>query len=153
MLKGFEAMNDYLYRGISVLEDEDNNGRIILKGVNKTDVPECGQQGVECGEGYEAGYSELNAVRTHQYDSSMKKLAYVSVTTDYEIAKKFATFDNHINGYVYTIDPKLFLKHGINTFILESHDSNIEREVTLSTVNGGQLPDDVIVKKVLIQCT
>jgi len=146
-------MHSYLYRGVSIIEDEKNNGLIKPKGEESIAVPRVGDEGFKIGSGYVIGRSEGNAVRAHQIDSGMKELAYISTTRCKEIAKKFATSDNIEDGYIYTLDSSQFPKHRVTIHELESVVNDHEEEVTIKSIDNGIIPAAVIVKKELVKCT
>ncbi|EDM68147.1 hypothetical protein PE36_20739 [Moritella sp. PE36] len=108
-------MVNYLYRGVSIIDDKNNDGKILPKGECSSAPVYFGQEGVCFGGGYTFGSSEGNAVRAHQFDSDINHYCYISTTKCKDVAIRFATTGNLANGYVYTLDPSLFSEHGIVT--------------------------------------
>jgi|TARA_R110001583_G_scaffold184901_1_gene344496 hypothetical protein len=140
-------MNKYLYRGVSVFDDEKNKGELTPKGELSSTVPHLGQQGLKLGAGYVIGASEGNAVRAHQVDSGMGGGCYISVTKSKDIALKFATSGKIEEGYIYTLDPSLFAEYGVETYEIPNPVNSDECEVTIRAKDNGSIPKEVIICK------
>lgn len=143
----------FLYRGVSAEIDDLCEGIIMPKGDQNTAIPECGEKGVECGAGYECGFSEGNALKAHQVDSDMKKLSFVSTSKCIEVAKHFATKQFTTEGYVYTLDTSLFKEFNVICCELENPIYPNEKEVSIRSQNNGKIPEDVIVGKLFVNRT
>lgn len=146
-------MNQYLYRGVSVADDEENNGQLLPKGKHSSSFVYCGQEGAVCGAGYVCGSSEGNAVRAHQVKSGMNDGCYVSTTKDKKVAKKFATIGNFVDGYIYILDPRLFSKFGVVIHELLGSELTGEHEISIRSKDNGPIPKEVIINKELIRIT
>ena len=143
----------FLYRGVTNELDSLCKGQLIPKGKQSTAIPELGERGVECGAGYELGYSEGNGLRAHQIDSNMKKLSFVSTSKSIEIAKIFATKNGACNGYIYKLDSSLFEQFDVVAEELEFPIYPDEYEVSIRTSENGIIPKGVIVDKFTVNCT
>lgn len=143
----------FLYRGVSDELDALCKGVIMPKGDQNTAIPECGEEGVECGAGYESGFSEGNAVRAHHVDSNMKKLSFVSTSKCIEVAKRFATKQGTTTGYLYTLDTSLFEKYNVVCCELGTPIYPEEQEVSIRSKSNGNIPQNVIVGKLAVNCT
>jgi hypothetical protein len=143
----------FLYRGVSKALDNHCNGKIMPKGDQNTAIPESGEEGVECGAGYECGYSEGNGLRAHQVDSNMKKLSFVSTSKCIEVAKKFATKQGTTDGVVYTLDMTLFKEFNVISLELENPIYPTEQEVSIRSKDNGMIPENVIIDKLCVNCT
>ena len=142
-----------LYRGVTIEMDNELNGELIPKGKTHLSIPECGEEGVECGAGYEAGFSEGNALRAQQVNSDMKKLSFVSTSKCFNVAKRFATAGNLVDGYVYVLDTKLFAGLSVITRELENPIYPEEQEVSIRALDNGSIPESVIIDKQVVTCT
>lgn len=143
-------MSYFLYRGISVVDDEKNEGKIIPKGTKLHIEGQAGDPWVQCGEGIECGSSEGNAIIAHQFDSDKAKTAYISTSKNYDVAVKFATSGNLEKGYVYVLDASKFSEYGILYHERDIGSVANENEVTLRTENSTPIPEAVIAKKILV---
>lgn len=148
MCKG--RLRVFLYRGVSTELDNLCNGRIMPKGDQNAAIPECGEEGVECGAGYECGYSEGNGLRAHQVDSNMKKLSFVSTSKCIEVAKQFATKQGTSDGYVYALDTTLFEKFNVISLELEHPIYPKEQEVSIQSKDNNVIPENVIIDKFFV---
>ncbi|NNG45047.1 hypothetical protein HJP15_19355 [Pseudoalteromonas sp. NEC-BIFX-2020_002] len=138
-----------LYRGVNIGLDKIDKGNIIPKS-NKIDaVLSAGELAGQSGAGFESGFSDNNSCIYHQYDSAIYESSWVSTTTSFKIAKKFAKFNN-CEGYVYVLDSELFEKYNIIMKKLENEFYPDEKEVSIREINGGSIPSEVIVEKVLV---
>ena len=144
-------MNNFLYRGVSKIDDE-RNGRLIKpKGEKVAIVGQAGERWMQAGEGVECGQSINNAVIAHQYDSDVSNTAYISTTKNKKVAKKFATSDGIEDGYIYTLDRDKFEQYGVTSIERDIGCVNDEEEVSITTLNLGPIPSGVIVSKILIE--
>jgi hypothetical protein len=140
-------MIEKLYRGVSVELDTMNNGKLVILGqATEADVT-WGQEGVSFGAGYVYGVSRVNAIKAHHVDSKMKKLGFLSTTRDYSVAVRFATHNNSVPGYIYTLDVCKFEAHGIMCHELPDSIYPDEQEVSISCEFGNVIPDSVVDKK------
>lgn len=140
-------MSSFLYRGVSLIDDEKNEGRIFPKGKYQQIEGQCGDPWVECGEGIECGASNNNAIIAHRFDSEVSNTSYISTSKSFGVAKKFATTGNLVEGYVYTLNVNMFDKYGVFPYEIYYSD---EDEVTLS-LSTDFIPEQVIVEKQLVR--
>jgi len=140
----------YLYRGVSVRDDEDNGGKLIPKGKRQHIEGQCGDPWMQCGEGVECGSSDGNAVVAHQFDSDKSDTMYVSTSRSFGVAKKFATCGNLVDGFVYTLDPSKFNECGVIAYEREVGSVADEAEITIRAQVSGPISDQVIVSKQLV---
>lgn len=141
----------YLYRGISTIDDENNDGQLLPKGLREHVEGQCGELWVQCGEGVECGSSDNNAVIAHQSDSDKSNTSYISTSKSREVAIKFATCGNLVDGYIYTLDPQKFDEHGVIAYEREIGSVANEAEITIRSKNGGPIPSQVVVSKQLVK--
>lgn len=146
-------MSQFLYRGVSVIDDDNNEGKLLPKGNQNTSMVYCGQKGAVLGAGYVLGSSEGNAVLAHQVESGMNNGCYVSTSKDISVAKKFATSGNFCSGYIYTLDESLFKKFGVVRYELPNSEFSGESEVSIRARDNGPIPQGVIIKKELVHPT
>lgn len=144
-------MQKLLYRGVSVVDDKKNGGKLLPKGDRTQLEGQCGELWVQCGEGVECGSSEGNALVAHQYDSDKSNTAYLSATKNIEIAIWFATNGHLEDGYVYTLSVERFGEFGIMAFERSIGSVANEDEVTIRTKDLGPVPEGVIVSKQLVK--
>lgn len=137
-------MQPFLYRGISVNDDRKNNGEILLKGERPDIEGQAGNIWMQCGAGIECGSSDGNAVVAHQFDSEISNTSYVSTTKEFEVAVQFATQDNSIYGYVYTLNTEKFSEYGVMAYEREGPSVYNEEEVTIRTKDLGPIPSEVL---------
>ena len=145
------SMEHYLYRGVSVLDDNENNGRLLPKGENSSTPVYFGQQGACFRAGYTFGSSEGNAVRAHQVETSMNNGCYISTTRCKNVARKFATIDGLVDGYIYTLNPSLFSEYGVVSHTLPNSDDTGEYEVSIRAKDNGPIPIEVVINKELVK--
>ena len=119
-----------------------------MKGERPHIEGQAGEAWMQCGEGVECGSSDLNAVIAHHYDSDNSNTSYISTSKSYEIAAKFATINNLVKGYVYTLDINKFKKYGVISYERTSPD---EKEVTVRTKDLRPIPHQVIINKQLVE--
>lgn len=144
-------MENYLYRGISLIEDNENGEQLLPKGEHSSTYVHFGQQGACFGSGYSFGSSEGNAVRAHQVEGGMNGGCYISTTMCFDVARKFATSGHVANGYVYTLDSSLFSEYGVVSIVLPGSDKTGEYEVSIRAKDNGAIPRDVIISKELVK--
>jgi hypothetical protein len=144
-------MKNYLYRGVSIVDDVENNGELLPKGEHSSTPVYMGQEGACFGAGYTFGSSEGNAVRAHQVNTAMNNGCYISTSSSKEVAIKFATIDNMVDGYIYTLDSDLFSKYGVVSHILPGVENTVEYEVSIRAIDNGRIPVEVIISKESVQ--
>ncbi|SQD77949.1 hypothetical protein [Moritella yayanosii] len=143
-------MIQYLYRGVSVIEDKEHDGQLLPKGTHPSTPVYMGQEGACMGAGYVFGSSEGNAVRAHQVESGMNGGCYISTTKSKDVARVFATSGNLDEGYIYTLDSSLFSEYGIVSHVLPDSENTEEYEVSIRAKDNGAIPRDVIINKELV---
>lgn len=130
--------------------DEKNNGQLKPKG-NKAEVA-IRYDGKFQHDG-KARYGSCieNAIHAHHIETGLYGGCYISTTTDFEVAKKFATSSGIENGYVYILDRDLFAKYSVDTYEIDNPKEPDEYEVTIKAKDCGCIPQEVIVEKKLIE--
>lgn len=142
---------NHLYRGVSIFDDIENEGRLLPKGKHSSTPVYYGQEGACYGGGYTYGSSEGNAVRAHQVDTGMNDGCFISTTKCKGVAERFATTGNLVDGYIYTLDSSLFSKYGVVSHDLPQSDETGEYEVSIRAKDNGDIPKEVIVSKQLVK--
>lgn len=135
-----------LYRGVNKITDESNGGRLIPKG-NSVKVTiladgKCGYDGK-----FKFGPCESNTARAHQIASGLYAGCGVSTTRSEEKAVYFATFKYSQDGYVYVIDESLLACANVSCHEFSDSIYPEEMEVTLIENSGGDIPNNVVVRK------
>lgn len=143
-------MGNFLYRGISCQQDEQNNGQLKPKG-NKAEVAIRYDGKFKYDGKATHGPNVKNAVYAHQIETGLYDGCYISTTTDKEIAKKFATSSGIENGYIYVLNRDLFGQYSIFEYEVEHPENPNEKEVTIRAEDCGCIPEEVIIAKELIE--
>lgn len=136
-----------LYRGVNCELDEELEGQIRPSGTQsavaiKYDDGKFKRDGTAT-----YGKSENNAVRAHHIKSGLYNGCYISTTTDYNQAAKFATYNGRKDGFIYHLDTNLFKEYGVISYELPNPKHEEECEVTIRAADNGVIPNEVIVKK------
>jgi hypothetical protein len=140
----------FLYRGVSVIDDKHNGGKLIPKGKRQHIEGQSGDSWVQCGEGVECGSSDGNAVVAHQFDSDKSDTMYISTSRSFGVAKKFATCGNLVDGFVYILDPSKFNECGVVAYERAVGSVADEAEIAIKAQVSGPISDQVIVSKKLV---
>ena len=138
---------DKLYRGVSKIDDEKNNGKILPKGDVKKVTMRCGDHGVRYDGKFTYGSSITNTARSHQVNSGMHNGCGISTTRDKKIAEYFATSGGIEDGFVYIINEIKLADYSILQYEFIDAENPHEKEVTLIIENGEPLPHGVIIEK------
>ena len=137
-----------LYRGVSSEQHLESKGQIKPRGNAIEVVPRF--DGTWRFDGtFTFGQSEENAVRAHHIENGKWGGCFVSTSRSYEVAKYFATSDEHghrFHGFVYHLDESLFDQYGVVSHELEDPLHPDEKEVSIRGVDGGEIPVGVIVR-------
>ena len=144
-------MKKYLYRGVTKEMHEMQQGRLIPAGKNIKTVMQRNDNDLEGvhfkRDGrYTRDYSEQNTIRAHHMKSGMHDGAFISTTTNYNVACNFATNNGLVDGYVYVIDPGLFEKYDVTAKQDPDPMYEIESEVSIRSVDGGEISNKIIIK-------
>ncbi|EGR2840724.1 hypothetical protein DU977_19110, partial [Vibrio cholerae] len=128
-----------------------NGGKLIPKGNNIEIVmtrsdhkPQDGVEFLRDGR-FRRGPSEINTLRAHQMKSGMHEGAFLSTSGSLTVATMFATTNGTKPGVVYKIDPDLFEQFGVVARKDPEPKYADEAEVSIRSVNGGEIPSEVIV--------
>ena len=140
----------YLYRGVSEIDDKENDGKLLPKGKDPSVPVYFGQKGACFGGGYTFGSSEGNAVRAHQVETGMNNGCYISTSSCKNVARRFATIGNLVDEYIYTLDSTLFSEYGVISHILPGSENTGEYEVSIRAKNNGPIPKEVIINKEMV---
>jgi hypothetical protein len=101
-------------------------------------------------EGWNYGESEANAVLRHQLDQKGLPTVGISTTPSYERAAYYATFGGRRTGYVYKIDRESLAAHRVREVVVGAFTPAPsipeDQEVILVSVNGGALPEALILE-------
>ncbi|MDG2959834.1 hypothetical protein P7L91_03130 [Bisgaard Taxon 10/6] len=138
-----------LYRGVSFHMDKLNDGKLVPTGTQPSTTLFHDEYFKYDGTGT-YGKTDDNAVRAHQIKSGLYNGCYISTTSDYEIAKIFATQNYSINGYIYHLNTELFEQYGILMYQYTNPKYPKEQEITIRTIDCKEIPQAVIVKKEII---
>lgn len=105
---------ELLYRGVSTKCDAISGAQIKAKGKNEELEFMAGDSNVMVGNSLNTSHpSQRNAMHGHNICSDLYKTSFVSFTTSFEVAEKFATDDGYVEGYVYIIDTSVLRELGI----------------------------------------
>ncbi|MBU1340455.1 MAG: hypothetical protein KKD66_02345 [Proteobacteria bacterium] len=141
-----------LFRGVSKIDDENNEGLLKPKGSN-IEVAIKYNAGFTYDSGVTYGESEDNTVIAHQKESGMYEGCFVSFTRDKSIAIHFATSGNFEEGFIYEVDEELLKQNGVVAREVEIPEHPYESEISLRTSDGGTLPNEIVVSKRLVKPT
>jgi hypothetical protein len=137
-----------LYRGVKYEQHLTAKGQIKPRGEAIEVVPRF--DGTWCFDGtFSYGYSEDNAVRAHHIQNGKWGGCFVSTSRNYEVAKYFATSDEHgrrFNGFVYHLDETLFGQYGVVAHEFGDPLYPDEEEVSIRAGDGREIPAGVIVR-------
>jgi hypothetical protein len=97
--------------------------------------------------------SENNAVRAHQIESGMYDGCFISFTRSEESARRFAIRNadgERTSGYIYVVDEDLLAEYEVVAHELSDPLYPTEMEVTLRANDNGDLPSEIVVRKVRV---
>lgn len=95
--------------------------------------------------------SELNAVYAHQHQQiEMGQSGWLSCSRDYDVAKKFATLNDLVSGFIYVLDTRKFTAFNVEMIELESSPEKHEEEISIRPLKDLYIPNEVIVEKIRI---
>jgi hypothetical protein len=143
----------YLYRGVNK-EMHDKAIGLNSKGTTLNRVVQLGEEFAQLGSGMQLGHSNTNGILAHQTDSSRYPTSGISTTTEFEIAKKYATYSNKV-GYVYKFDVDDLIKLGIEMFKVSDYipypKKPCDNEVILKHKLNKSLPSSIIKEVILVE--
>ena len=91
-----------LYRGITEMMLREDNGDLKAKGTEYLLTFTADSTHIYAGNDYiTVAPSKQTAAYLHNYCSDTYKTSYISCTTDLDIARKFATYNGFLDGYIY----------------------------------------------------
>lgn len=138
-----------LYRGVNSELDKKCNGQLVPKGTqSKVAIRHDGKFTYDGTATY--GESADNAVRAHQIETGLYDGCYISTTTDYKIAKMFATCDGKNDGFIYVLDSELFEQYGVIQKKFENPKYPNECEISIRAEDCRIIPAEVIIAKIKV---
>lgn len=147
-----ELPHNFLYRGISAILHEKNQGRLIPKSVESFSYTfQYGEDKYGSGAAY--GHSTRNAVIRHQLRQEGFPTSGVSTTPMFEQAKSYALYESE-RGYIYKIDRTRLAAHGVKEYVVSEYakqpSAPKDEEVILVAADNGILPDTVVVETIAV---
>ncbi len=142
-----------LYRGINTEMYEKGNGQIKPKGMVTLTMLYPGKivplNTLFPGKSMKHGIDKHQNIYRQDEDNFKENSAYISTTPIYDIAKKYATCNNSVAGYVFIIDRTMLARYNIEEFIVTDIANIVfepkDKEVLLLTnPHGACLPSEVI---------
>lgn len=137
----------YLYRGVSVVLDQQNEGKLRPKGNQSEIAIRVGDPGIKVDGTWRVGKCEENTVRAHHLEITHYNGCFVSTTSCESMARKFATYYGLVEGYVYVIDEAKLTEQGVIAIERVYAENDHEQEVSLRAKDCGDLPEAIIVGK------
>ena len=130
--------NMKIYRGVGKTKFENDDKKLLVKGRRNQIELLAGSEEYHAGNDiFRIGATDqYNAVYLHNYDSQISNTAFISCTTNYEVAKKFATHEGYSDGYIF----ELSIPDEItNVIVIDAHNKAAtnphEFEVLLDLTN------------------
>lgn len=143
---------EFLYRGVSTEFDSSAGARIKAKGEDEELEFMAGDDQVMVGNSLNTiAASQRNAMHGHNICSEIYKTSFVSFTTDFKVAEKFATDLGYANGYVYVVKTSVLDKLGIPYKSQRAQVDDEEQEVLVNLTGFECLPESAIVEKKEVQ--
>lgn len=141
----------YLYRGVSLVMDQLNECQLRPKGSQSAVRMTYGDGfvGMRHDGKFTHGNSEDNAARGHQLRSGLHNGCFLSFTRSLDMAIKFATVKNTVQGFVYVVDEERLESYGVVAKEYPDPEYPAEMEVSLRAMDNGNLPSQIIVAKEL----
>lgn len=138
----------YLYRGVNCELDIQFCGEIRPKGAEDVMGFMAGDNCVLAGNSLNTiDSSQRNAMHGHNLCSDLYNTSFVSFTTDLETAKKFATYDGSMNGFIYVVSPSTLEELEIGYVSPEAQVNDTEFEVLVNLIGLKALPSAAIIEK------
>ena len=141
---------NFLYRGINAKMYREANGELTPKGI----ISEANlylSNNLVPSNTLMLGQSKKNAMDKHQHpkrqfeENFKKNSAYLSTTPIFDIAKKYATNNNKVEGYVFVIDQTKLVDYNVYEYLVSDVASMIsvpeDKEVLLLTNPHGERLD------------
>ncbi|RAU54377.1 hypothetical protein DBY65_008595 [Pseudomonas sp. RIT412] len=126
---------------------EANNGLIKVSGSESSVVPR--HDGLARYDGtFTYGESIENAINAQHIETGTWDTAFISTTTNKDVAIFFATHDRDQQrclGVVYTIDPTLFSQFGVVSGTSQNPKHPDESEVSIAPGSGEYIPREVVI--------
>ena len=130
--------NMKIYRGVGKTKFENDDKKLLVKGRRNQIELLAGSEEYHAGNDILriGATDQYNAVYLHNYDSQISNTAFISCTTNYEVAKKFATHEGYSDGYIF----ELSIPDEItNVIVIDAHNKAAtnphEFEVLLDLTN------------------
>ena len=127
-----------IYRGVGKTKFENDDKKLLVKGRRNQIELLAGSEEYHAGNDILriGATDQYNAVYLHNYDSQISNTAFISCTTNYEVAKKFATHEGYSDGYIF----ELSIPDEItNVIVIDAHNKAAtnphEFEVLLDLTN------------------
>lgn len=144
-----------IYRGVSVSLDLLNGGKLVSSGTDDELEAQCGDLHVQFGTTViEFGRSASNARYLHNACSSANRTSYLSFTSDENVARWFATYENSEPGWIYEVDTEHLSAGGIEFF--EGTDEAVnpgESEILVNIHGMTELAAGFVIRKYRVEPT
>lgn len=127
-----------LYRGVGKTKFENDDKKLLVKGKRNQIKLLAGSEEYYAGNDvFRIGATDqYNAAYLHNYDSKISNTAFISCTTNYEVAKNFATHKGYSDGYIFELS---IPDEIINVIAIDDHNkvaiNAYEFEVLLDLTN------------------
>ena len=97
--------NMKIYRGVGKTKFENDDKKLLVKGRRNQIELLAGSEEYYAGNDiFRIGATDqYNAAYLHNYDSQISNTAFISCTTNYVVAKKFATHEGYSDGYIFEL--------------------------------------------------
>jgi len=136
----------YLYRGVSSRLDGELRGQLMPRG-DKPAVAIRFDGKFKFDGTWTFGETINNAARAHRKESGLYGGSFVSFTRDVVEAHRFATSNFTEPGWIYVVDESLLEAAHVIAWEAEDAEWSDEQEVSLSSKDGTEIPQTVVVKK------
>lgn len=143
-----------LYRGVDEESDLENDGEIKASGTATSLEPSWNDTKLRWDDmdiPIVDGPTQEAMIKYHQNNSASNSSAWISTTRNFDVAKRFATCDGLVDGWVYELDSDLFSMNGVKEQpVFRSPEHEFEEEISVRVEGGGPIPKQVIVRKIRI---
>lgn len=143
-----------LYRGITETMLREDNGDLKAKGTEYLLTFTADSTHIYAGNDYiTVAPSKQTAAHLHNYCSDTYKTSYISCTTDLDIARKFATYNGFLDGYIFelSIPNDIYETVKVDDHNLSSTNPD-EHEILINLYDFDlKVPKNWIIKKTLIK--
>ena len=143
-----------LYRGITETMLREDNGDLKAKGTEYLLTFTADSTHIYAGNDYiTVAPSKQTAAHLHNYCSDTYKTSYISCTTDLDIARKFATYNGFLDGYIFelSIPNDIYETVKVDDHNLSSTNPD-EHEILINLYDSDlKVPKNWIIKKTLIK--